>query len=143
MNRRKKQQLLKRKKFAKIIFFLAGFTALIFGAYTAFIFLPAFFPTHEENFIISPNQIPTEKQDLKKMLSEKNIPFSTMYKASESSTLVVKLSSGGYVYFDLSKDLSSQAGLLSTLLDRMTIEEKNKKIQYIDMRFEKAIVKFE
>jgi len=143
MNRRKKQQLLKRKKFAKIIFFLSGFTALIFGAYTAFIFLPVFFPAHEENFIISPNQIPTEKQDLKKMLSEKNIPFSTMYKASESSTLVVKLSSGGYVYFDLSKDLSSQAGLLSTLLDRMTIEEKNKKIQYIDMRFEKAIVKFE
>ena len=143
MNRRKKQQIIKRKRFVKTLFLLVGVLALFFGGYTAFSFVPAFFPAHEENFIISPNQIPTEKQDLKKMLTEKKIPFTTMYKASESSTLVVKLASGGYVYFDVSKDLKSQAGLLSSLLDRITIEEKNKKIQYIDMRYEKAIVKFE
>lgn len=143
MNRKKRQEAKKRKKLFFIIFIFVGVGALLLGGYSAISVIPAIFPAHEENFIISPNQIPTEKQDLRKLLTEKNIQFNAIYKASESSTLVVSLSKGGYVYFDLSKDLESQTGLLSTLMDRMTIEEKNKKIQYIDMRYEKAIVKFE
>lgn len=76
-------------------------------------------------------------------LKDKNIQFDTMKVATESPTLVVFLSNGGYAYLDLNTNPETQTALLSRILSRILVDNPNKKVKYIDLRHEKAIVGFQ
>ncbi|MGE5042302.1 MAG: hypothetical protein ACM3IJ_05380 [Candidatus Levyibacteriota bacterium] len=143
MNRRQKRR---KALIKKIVLTLAGISGAALVLLLAYIYIPRFIrltPAHDTSAIVSPNQVTSTALSLQEALSRENIQFDSIEKATESAAVVVHLATGGYVYFDNALNYSSQAKLLSALLSRISIEEKNKKVRYIDMRFEKAIVKFE
>lgn len=143
MNRRQKRKKQLIKKILLGILILAGLGILGAALYVYIPQLLKLTAQSSSDTIISPNQVSSVSLNLQQALTRENILFDSIERATESAAIVVHLKSGGYVYFDSSMNYSSQAKLLGSLLSRISIEEKNKKVRYIDMRFEKAIVKFD
>lgn len=92
--------------------------------------------------VLRPVSMKKEHLDLTSALVKNNIDFESVKESTQSSTIIVALSNKSFVYFKLSSDVESQAKLLSSLLSRIAIENPNKKLSYIDLRFDKAVVKF-
>lgn len=92
--------------------------------------------------IVTPNISAPNLSKFNAHLKEYNIQFDTMRVATESPTVVVYLSSGAYAYLDLNTDPKAQADLLSVILARINREPSNQKLKYVDLRFEKPIVKY-
>lgn len=93
--------------------------------------------------IVSPQVSASSLGVFNAALKAKNIQFDTMKTATESPTLVVFLSNGGYAYLDLNTDAQAQVLLLSRILSRVGIDSPSKKIKYIDLRHEKAVIGFQ
>jgi len=96
----------------------------------------------DSKIIVRPDSTNKDYSDLIHELKDNNIEFDSIKEASQSSTAIVLLKDGSYVYFNSSMDFSSQAKILSGILSRLSIENPNKKLKYIDLRFDKAVVKF-
>lgn len=102
--------------------------------------LPRFRTSSKE--IVKPNVEASDINTFYTALKKKNIQFDNLKNATESSTLVVHLTNGGYAYLDFNRDPGMQADTLSLIIQRVTIESPQKKLKYIDLRHQKAIVKF-
>jgi len=92
--------------------------------------------------IVIPNAPAPSLSLFNKQLKEKNIQFDTMRIATESPTIVVYLSSGAYAYLDMNTDAKAQVDLLSMILARINREPSVQKLKYVDLRYEKPIVKY-
>lgn len=133
----------KRRKRSEIVFLFYGLFCLVL--FLAAIFLSLFFFPHRvvaPSYIINPNDNKNWSEGFEKELGKQGIEFDSLSYASQSSTLIVKLKNDAYVYMNTSISPSGQVKLLKTILSRMTIENPDKKVKYVDLRFEKAVVKF-
>lgn len=92
--------------------------------------------------VVRPNTAASDINVFYSALKKNNIQFDNLKNATESATLVVHLSNGGYAYLDFNRDPAMQAELLALIISRVTVETPQKKPKYIDLRHEKAIVKF-
>lgn len=81
----------------------------------------------------------TKTGNIEGLLYEKNIPFSQVRDASESSKIIV-LKDGGEVLVSSKKDMDSQISSLQLILSRLTIE--GKKFKRLDLRFERVVIVF-
>lgn len=132
-------------KLGKIFIFFCVSVLFLVLAIIAY-FMQPFIPKFGDNStaeIISPNVSASSLGVFNAELKQKNIQFDTMKIATESPTVVIFLSNGGYAYLDLNTDASAQVTLLSRILSRITVDNPNKRIKYIDLRHEKAIVGFQ
>lgn len=127
------------------MFFVFLVSVLFFITAIAAYQLQPFFPKFgvRTTEVISPNVSASSLGVFNAALKQKGIQFDTMKVATESPTVVVFLSKGGYAYLDLNTDVEAQVSLLSRILSRITVDNPNKKIKYIDLRHEKAIVGFQ
>lgn len=134
----------KDKKFGwTFILFLTGI--FIFGASLCLFYFQDLLPhVHQTTIqIVKPNAVVQGSQQLANSLHKNNIPYESITSATESPSFIVKLPSNTYAYFSATEDISSQARLLSDILSRVSIENPNKKLKFVDLRFEKAIIKFQ
>jgi hypothetical protein len=131
-----------KKSISYLVLFFSGviFFILMLSLYYFKNLLPH--PAYESEKILSPGVQQGNDLDFRKALRKYNINFESINQATLSSTLIVKLDKNSYVYFNLSKDSVSQAKILSEVLRRSLIENPDKKLKYIDLRFDKAVVKF-
>ncbi|MBP9815439.1 MAG: hypothetical protein KBC63_03895 [Candidatus Levybacteria bacterium] len=83
-----------------------------------------------------------EEESIPTMLQKEGVVFEKIYYATESPTIVVRLPDDAYAYLLTNADSASQVKLLKNILSRLQIESKNKKLKYVDLRFEKPIIKF-
>jgi hypothetical protein len=86
--------------------------------------------------------VPTHKEDdplnlLKEELKQKNIAF-TDVKVASNSSLMVSLKEGGIVTFSSQKDILTQISSLQFILSRLTME--GKLFSQLDLRFEKPVI---
>ncbi len=89
------------------------------------------------------NPRPAEVEDsIPTALNSEGVVFEKVYYATESPTIVVRLPDNVYAYLLTNADSVSQVRLLKNILLRLQIENKNKKLKYVDLRFEKPIIKF-
>ncbi|HMS22682.1 MAG TPA: hypothetical protein PKA38_02850 [Candidatus Levybacteria bacterium] len=89
------------------------------------------------------NPRPAEVEDsIPTVLNSEGVVFEKVYYATESPTIVVRLPDNVYAYLLTNADSVSQVRLLKNILLRLQIENKNKKLKYVDLRFEKPIIKF-
>lgn len=93
--------------------------------------------------VVSPDVGPSSLGSFNTALKDKNIQFDTMKVATESPTLIIFLSNGGYAYLDLNTNAQIQTELLSRILSRILVDNPSKKLKYVDLRHEKAIVGFQ
>lgn len=103
---------------------------------------PSFFAGVGKTNIIRPDASHQQIDSFEKALKKYNIQFESLSYATQSPTLVIKVSKDSYVYLDTTKNASNQVKLLSGILSRLVIEYPQKKLKLIDLRFEKPIVKF-
>lgn len=94
------------------------------------------------NAIVRPDSAKRDEINFTKAFKEQGLVFESIAYATESPTLIVKLPEGAYAYLNSSEDPKPAIKILKSILSRISIEQKNKKLKYIDLRFEKAIVKF-
>lgn len=121
-----------------IVSFLFLFSCIALAAFPSI--LPTFGSSNEK--ILAPNASTQSLSVFNTQLKSKNIQFDTMRVATESPTVVVYLSSGAYAYLDLHTDAKAQADLLSLILSRITAETQPKKLKYVDLRYDKPVVKY-
>lgn len=100
----------------------------------------AFLTTRGSHNLITPLVKNITADDVKKMLREKNIDFSDVMVSSDGATIVVTIKDDSRAIFSTEKDIDWQVSSLHALILRLTID--NKKASYIDLRFDKPIVKF-
>lgn len=110
-------------------------------------FLRSLLYTYNKKQVISPKstQVKSSKnaifiRDLQKTLVQKNIPFSSIMLATDSSVLV-RFANGEKAIFSLEKPLDNQISSLQLVLSRLTIE--GKRFTNIDFRFDKPIIAFD
>ncbi len=124
---------------------------VIFGLSCLFLFIcivlysfPSVLPQFESNTgtIVTPNTTVPSLSLFNSHLKSKNIQFDTMRVATESPTVVVYLSNGGYAYLDLNTPPAPQVDLLSLILSRISSEANPKKLKYVDLRADKPVIKF-
>lgn len=85
----------------------------------------------------------TEEEDsIPTVLQKEGVVFEKIYYATESPIIVVKLPDNAYAYLLTNADSISQVKVLKNILSRLQIENKSKKLKYVDLRFEKPIIKF-
>lgn len=92
--------------------------------------------------IVKPNDTHNKSLSFEDALKAENIEYTSLSYASQSSTLIVTFPDKSYAYFDTGLSPTGQAKLLEKILSRMRIEKPHAKLKYIDLRFEKAVVKF-
>lgn len=102
--------------------------------------LPRF--SMDSSNVITPNSVVRQDVTYKEALIKQGIVFESLTYATESPTLIVKLPNGAYAYFNATEDPTSSVKLLGSILGRLSIEDKTKKLKYVDLRFDKAVVKF-
>lgn len=99
-------------------------------------------PQLKSSSIISPEVENNKVENFRKELKKKGINYESITLATTSSTMIVKLGKDSYAYVNTLKDPIAQIKILSEILVRLGIENPDKKIKYIDLRFEKAVVKY-
>lgn len=92
--------------------------------------------------IIRPNESKKGITEIESALRQERIQFESITQASESPSFIIKLPNESYAYFSATEDAVSQAKLLSSILSHIAIESTHKKLKYVDLRFEKTIIKF-
>ncbi len=137
---RKSIKLAKPGKTHLVLFLSFVFLLICVVLYNFPSILPVFESGSQE--IIAPNALKPSLSVFNTQLKSKNIQFDTMKVATESPTVVVYLSDGAYAYLDLNTDAASQVDLLSLILSRISQEANSKKLKYVDLRFDKPVVKF-
>lgn len=137
-----REERAQKKNTAYSIIFLCVlvFFLLSLAVYTFQDLIPRFSVDTQD--IVSPNSTVSKDADFKSALQKFRVPFESLRYATESPTLVVQLSPDTYAYLNTSLSAFSQVKLLANILSRLSIQEKEKKFKYIDLRFEKAIVRY-
>ena len=121
-------------------------TIVIFSVITLFVFslkylLPLLkFGSEQKNLIIKPVSELTSKDDLSKVLYDKNFIMESLVESSSSGLIIGKIRGGPKVYFSRNKDAKWQVLSLELILSKLMID--NKKPTLIDLQFEQPIVKF-
>ncbi len=124
-----------------LIFMVSCIFLLVCIALAAFpSILPTFGSSNEK--ILAPNASIQSLSVFNTQLKSKNIQFDTMSVATESPTVVVYLSNGAYAYLDLHTNAKAQADLLSLILSRIASDNQPKKLKYVDLRYDKPVVKY-
>lgn len=139
-----------RKLFSSKKFFiflgliLLGFSSL----YTGHLFakntpIPFFLKSKEPKVVIQPFVEPKKKKiSVEELLESKNISYEKISYATTSSTAVITLQKNSFVYIDSSGNIENQIHVLSNVLERLKIENPGKVIGYIDLRYDRPLVKF-
>jgi cell division septal protein FtsQ len=133
----------KQRKFKKILFYLFIIIVLIFcltGFFFSlrFIVIPKFFES-KNTVILSPvdkNQI--QNEDIKNLISESGLDVSDI--VFSDLTVSFMFHRDTKVVFSTEKDIKTQLNLLVSIDQQMTFD--NKRAIYIDLRYNKPIVKF-
>lgn len=133
----------KQRKFKKILFYLFIIIVLIFcltGFFFSlrFIVIPKFFES-KNAVILSPvdkNQI--QNEDIKKLISESGIDVSDI--VFSDYTVSFMFHRDIKVVFSTEKNIKAQLDLLVSIDQQMLLD--NKRAIYIDLRYNKPIVKF-
>jgi len=125
-----------------IVYGVLGFLALVSLIYIANNFLPKIFNLmpNSSGPMLKPIANLTTANDIRSKLADKDIIVDTINDASISGTIIADIKDGPTIYFSASADASSQVTSLQLILARLTID--NKKIQFIDLRGLRPIVKF-
>lgn len=131
-------------KKSKFLLVLLGTGILTFGlAVLLYAFqnkIPRF--NLDSSDIVMPVNPGKQQIDFSGILQKNGIVFDSITYASESPTLIVKLSDGTYVYFNSTENPTPAIKVLKNILSRLSIADKNKKVKYIDLRLQQAVVKF-
>ncbi len=136
---------MKRRKTQKKNIFVILVLAVFFFLLALFLYkFQNLFPhfVSDSKNILRPDSVKKDYSDLKRSLKDSSIDFDSIKEASQSPAVIVTLKDGSYVYFNSTMDFSSQVKILSGILSRFSIENPNKKLKYIDLRFDKAVLKF-
>lgn len=148
LKKNRKRRAGSSKRFIRKIVFIGLFVVLsmgsIFGGYllARSSYFPAFIKNKEPEAVIKPINITgKEAPPVDKLLQIAGVQFEEISYATTSSTLIITLEKDSFVYFDTTTDISSQITVLKTILKRMKIDNPGKKINYIDLRFGKPIIK--
>ena len=96
--------------------------------------------SEQKNSIIKPVSELATRNDLYKVLSDKNFIMESLIEGSSSGVIIGKIKDGPIVYFAKEKEAGWQVLSLELILNKRTID--NKKPVLIDLRFEQPIVKF-
>lgn len=75
------------------------------------------------------------------LLAKNDIEYSEILPSTTSATFTITLQKEQYAYVTSSKNLEEQIVTLGKILQRRRIENPTQKISYIDLRFEKPVVK--
>lgn len=123
------------------ILFVSFVAILLFGTFLIFQMIPA--TLFGKKLFVSP--LPMEKSksrldEVKQVLRDNNVDFSSVVIASEASFLVV-LRGGEDVLLSQKKDLSNQASSLQQIITRLTIE--GRRFTFLDFRFDKPVIVFQ
>lgn len=100
----------------------------------------SYLASKDKKIIISPNTGAPLASDYEKKLQEYRITYTSVKIASNEANVIVSIPENIKAYFSPTKDISWQVSSLQQILNQLTIE--NKKPVYIDMRYEKPVVKF-
>lgn len=76
---------------------------------------------------------------IKKLLSERQIPYATIV-AESGSTYIVTLTSKEEILLTSESDLSAQVASLQVILTRLTMESK--RFRRLDLRFDKPVIMY-
>ncbi len=136
---------MKRRRPQKKNIFLILALALFFFFLALFLYkFQNLFPhfVSDSKIILRPDSIKKDYSDLARALKDNNVDFDSIKEASQSSAVIVSLKDGSFAYLTRSMDFVSQVKILSGILSRISIENPNKKLRYIDLRFDKAVIKF-
>ncbi|MBI4091759.1 MAG: hypothetical protein HY427_00935 [Candidatus Levybacteria bacterium] len=96
--------------------------------------------SEQKNSIIKPVSELATRNDLSKVLSDRNFIMETLIEGSSSGIIIGQIKDGPKVYFSKNKEARWQIVSLELILNKLTID--NKKPTLIDLRFEQPIVKF-
>lgn len=134
----------KHEKKSKRVILLFAVGVLFFAAALAVFYFQSLLPhiTLNSGTVVSPASSLKDVNLLQDELKKNNIAFDSVSEATTSPSFVVSLKDGSYAYMSKTENISSQAKLLSSILSRIAIESPNKKLKYIDLRFDKAVIKF-
>ncbi|HVZ12033.1 MAG TPA: hypothetical protein VG965_03305 [Patescibacteria group bacterium] len=141
--------MLKREKKRKIrwtvnlaILIIAALVAILFlYKIQSFVFSFLKFGIDNSNGnIVKPVTQGSTLDDIKGLLSDKNIILDSINVSSDSATYIGVIHDGPTVYFSQDQDPKWQVDSLYLILSRMGVD--NKKPQYIDLRSIRPIVKF-
>lgn len=131
----------KRKNARKITIFFSSF--IFFGITLILFFLRDHLPKPNlKSHLISPETENNRSLVFRKEIEDNKIYFESLSFATTSATLILKLDNDSFSYLDLEKDPVTQVKILSELLNRIEIQNAEKNLDYIDLRFERAVVKF-
>lgn len=93
--------------------------------------------------LVVPRIIAPTQKDFEGELAGRNIAIKNVVLASDSATLVVRLDTGTYVYFDFTKNAAGQVNTLEKILSRLSINGNTRKPVVIDLRYVSPVMKFQ
>ena len=96
--------------------------------------------SHTKGPIIKPYVSIVTGRDFEHKLSVAGVKYESVMVATDSATVVIRVSPETTAYLSLDKDIDWQVSSLQQILARSTIE--NRRPVYVDMRYNKPIVKF-
>ncbi|OGH16763.1 MAG: hypothetical protein A3C30_00270 [Candidatus Levybacteria bacterium RIFCSPHIGHO2_02_FULL_40_18] len=140
MVKRKVRRNIKKTIFALLIAALAISAGILLSLSVKNLFPLLKFSSEQKDAIIKPVSEFATREDLSKILSDKNIITEYLVESSASSLFIGQVKDGPKVYFAKTRDAKWQVVSLELILNKLTIE--NKKPVLIDLRFEQPIVKF-
>jgi hypothetical protein len=120
--------------------------AVLFAVFLTYNIFKSLAPLLRAANISTPDQIvkpmgnASDISTLEKKLGDKNIIFEDLKESSSSSLVTGRIKEGPIVYFSKNKDAEWQVNSLVLILSKVTVD--NKKPVYVDLRYERPIVKF-